>query len=131
MAKSRPGYTITSVLTTTILLRIFRIKVNFTAFRTISGIFKSTSGFPLLFPVHRFRFVASVVLIGSISSRLSVIRQPYGPEYGKKGRPLGNRGETGSRNMSATHFSHSATPTSYLIKSRPKYTTTSGFANPL
>jgi len=33
--------------------------------------------------------------------------------------------------MAATRFSDSATPTSYLTKSRPKYTTTSGFANPL
>ena len=73
-----------SGLTTTILSRIFRIKVNFTAFRTTSGIFESTSGFRLLLPVHRFRFVASVFLIGSISSRLSAIRQPYGPEYGKR-----------------------------------------------
>jgi len=96
---SRPKYTITSGLTTTILSRIFRIKVNFTAFRTISGIFESTSGFRLLLPVHRFRFVASVFLIGSISSRMSAMRQLYGPEYGKKGRPPGDRGRTGSRNM--------------------------------
>jgi len=87
MTKSRPKYTITSGLTTTTLSRIFLIKVYFTAFRTISGIFESTSGFQHLLPVHRFRFLASVFLIGSISSRLSAIRQPYGPEYGKKGRP--------------------------------------------
>jgi len=58
MTKSRPKYTITSGLTTTILSRIFRIKVNFTEFRTISGIFESTSGFRLQLPVYRFRFVA-------------------------------------------------------------------------
>jgi len=109
----------------------FRIKVNFTAFRTISGIFESISGFRLLFVVHKFRFVASVFLIGGISSRLSAIRQPYGPEYGQKGRPPGDRGQTGSRNMATTQFLDSATPISYLNKSRPKYTTTSGFANPL
>jgi len=68
----------------------------------------------------------------------------------KKEGPRGARGQTRSRNMAATRFLHSATPTSYLtfntsqclshtviqfysvnIKSRPKYTTTSGFANPL
>jgi len=109
----------------------FRIKVNFTAFWTISGIFESISGFRLLFMVHRCRFVASVFLIGGISSRLSAIRQPYGPEYGQKGRPPGDRGLTGSRNMATTQFLDSATPISYLNKSRPKYTTTSGLANPL
>ena len=45
--------------------------------------------------------------------------------------PGGSRGQTGSRNMAATRFSDTATPTFDLYKSRPKYTTTSGFANPL
>jgi len=35
------------------------------------------------------------------------------------------------KNMAATRFSDSATPNFDLSKSRPKYTTTSGFANPL
>ena len=133
MTKSGPKYTITSGLTTTILSRIFRIKVNFTAFRTISGIFESTSGVRHLLSVHRFRFRFRFVvfLIESISSRLSAMRQPYGPEYGKRGHPPADRGQTVSRNMAATRFSDSATPTSYFTKSRPKYTTTSGFANPL
>ena len=66
----------------------------------------------------------------------------------KKEGPGGARGQTGSRNMAATRFFDSATPTSYLtsntsqclshtvtqfysvnIKIRPKYTTISGFAN--
>jgi len=38
--------------------RIFRITVNSTIFRTILGVFESTSGFWILLPVHRFRFVA-------------------------------------------------------------------------
>ena len=65
----------------------------------------------------------------------------------KKEGPGCARGQTGSRNMAATRFFDSATPTSYLtsqclsrtvpqfysvnIKSRPKNTTTSGFENPL
>jgi len=63
--------------------------------------------------------------------RLSAIRQPLEPEYGRKERFGGSSGETGSRNMAATRFSDSATPTFDLSESRPKYTTTSGFANPL
>ena len=54
-----------------------------------------------------------------------------GQNKAKKERPGGSRGQTGSRNMVATRFSDSATPTFDLSKSRPKYTTTSGFANPL
>ena len=44
-------------------------------------------------------------------------------------RKKGSRGQTGSINMAATRFSDSATRTLNLSKSRPKYTTTSGFAN--
>ena len=59
----------------------------------------------------------------------------YGDNTGqtkaKKERPGGSRGQTGIRNIAATRFSGSATPTFDLFKSRPKYTTTSGFANPL
>jgi len=86
-----------------------------------------------------------------------VTGRPFGTKYdnmdqnkAKKEGPGGARGQTGSRNMAATRFFDSATPTSYLtfntsqclshtvtqfysvnIKSRPKYTTTYGFANPL
>ena len=49
----------------------------------------------------------------------------------EKERLGGSRGQTGSRNMATTRFSDSATPTFDLFKSRPKYTTTSGFANAL
>ena len=52
-------------------------------------------------------------------------------EWGRKEHPGGSRGRTGSRNMAATQFLDSATPTFDLNKSRPKYPTTSGFANPL
>ena len=81
--------------------------------------------------------------------------RPLGTKYdnvdqnkAKKEGPGGARGQTGSRNMAATRFFDSATPTSYLtsntsqclshtvtqfysvnIKIRPKYTTISGFAN--
>jgi len=89
-----------------------RITVNLT-FRTISGIFESTSGFWILLPVHRFRYVAPSFLIGNMSSRISAKRRPYGPENGKKERSWGCRGQTGSRNMAATWFFDSATPTSY------------------
>jgi len=82
--------------------------------------------------------------------------RPFGTKYNidqnkaKKEGPGGARGQTGSRNMAATRFFDSATPTSYLtsntsqclshtvtqfysvnVKSRPKYTTTSRFPNPL
>ena len=83
------------------------------------------------------------------------IGRPLGTKYdyidqnkAKKEGPGGARGQTGSRNMAATRFFDSVTPTSYLasntsqclshtvtkfysvnIKSRPKYTTISGFAN--
>ena len=44
----------------------------------------------------------------------------------QKERFGGSRAQTGSRNMAATRFSDSATPTCFKTKSRPKYTTTSG-----
>ena len=49
----------------------------------------------------------------------------------QKERFGGSRAQTGSRNMAATRFSDSATPTCFKTKSRPKYTTTYGFADPL
>ena len=54
-----------------------------------------------------------------------------GQNKAKKERPGGSIGQTGSRNIAATRFSDSATPTFDSFKSRPKYTTASGFANPL
>jgi len=92
-----------------------------------------------------------------VSQLSRAIGRPFGTKYdnidqnkAEKEGPGGARGQTGSRNMAATRFFDSATPTSYLtsnesqclshavtqfysvnIKSRPKYTTTSGFANPL
>ena len=63
------------------------------------------------------------------SGRLPAITLPYEPEYGRKERFGGSRGETGSRNMAATRFSDSATPTCVKIESRPKYTTTSGLTS--
>ena len=93
--------------------RIFRKIVNFKTFPTISGTFESTSGFRIPLPVYRLRLGAPDFLIGSISSRLSAIRRPCGPEYGKNERRKGARDQTGSRNMAATRFFDSATPTSY------------------
>jgi len=43
--------------------------------------------------------------------RLPAIRQPHEPEYGGNERFGGSRAQTGSRNMAATRFSDSATPT--------------------
>ena len=43
------------------------------------------------------------------------IRRPCRPKYGENHRPAGGGGQTGSRNMAATHFFDSATPTSYLF----------------
>ena len=71
-------------------------------------------------------FFALVFVTGNISSRLSAIRQEYEPEYGRKERFGGSRVQIGIRNMAATRFSDSATPTCVKIKSRPKYTATSG-----
>ena len=101
-------------------------------------------------PKSRFRFCAPGVVIESISSRLCAIRRQYKAEYGNEEHSEGARGQTGSRNMAATRFFDSVTATSYLtsntsqclshtvtqfysvnIKSRPKYTTISGFVNPL
>ena len=82
-------------------------------------------------PKSRFRFCAPGVLIESISSRLCAIKRQYEAEYGNEEHSEGARGQTGSRNMAATQFLDSATPTFDLNKSRPKYPTTSGFANPL
>jgi len=104
----------TSGVTTVILFHEFLpIIVNFTTFWAISDTFETTSGFRLLLPVHKFRLVSPDFHIGSISYRLSAILQPYGPEYGKKERPVGPSGQTGSRNMAEASFSDSATPTSY------------------
>jgi len=50
-------------------------------------------------------------------------------EYGRKERFEGSRAQTGNRNMAATRFSDSATPTCFNTKSRPKYTTTSGLTS--
>jgi len=91
----------------------FRITVNFTTFQAISVTSEITSGFRFLLPVHTFRLFAPDFHLGSISNRLSAILQPYGPEYAKMERPGGSRGQTGSRNMAATSFFDSATPTSY------------------
>ena len=55
--------------------------------------------------------------------------QPYEPEHGRKERFGGSRARTESRNMAATRFSDSATPTCVKIESRPKYTTTSGLTS--
>ena len=41
------------------------------------------------------------------------IRRPYWPKYGKNHRLGGANGQTGSRDMAATSFFESATPTSY------------------
>jgi len=77
--------TTTSGLTrTTFLSSTFSITVNLTTFRTVLGIFENTSGFWILLPVHRFRFVAPDLYIGSMYSRLCAIRRPNGPENGKK-----------------------------------------------
>ena len=76
-------------------------------------------------------FFALGFVTGNIYGRLSATWQPDQPKYGRKERFGSSRGETGSRNMAATRFSDSATPTFDLSESRPKYTTTSGFANPL
>ena len=49
-------------------------------------------------------FFALGFVTGNIYSRLSAIRQPCDPEYGRKERFGGSRGQTGSRNMAATRF---------------------------
>jgi len=41
------------------------------------------------------------------------IGRPHGPKYCENHRPGGTGGQTGSRNMAATNFFDSATPTSY------------------
>ena len=64
-----------------------------------------------------------------IFGRLPATRQPYEPEYGRNERFGGSSARTGSRNMAATRFSDSATPTCYKNESRPKYTTTSGLTS--
>jgi len=111
--ESRPKYTTTSGSTSMTFSRIFRKIVNFTTFQTISGTFESTSGFSIPLAVYRLRLVAPDFLIGSISNRLFAIRRPCGPENGKSERRKGATAQTGSRNMAATRFSDSATPTSY------------------
>ena len=76
-----------------------------------------------------YSFTLSVVGVeggATFFGRLSAARQPYEPECGRKERFRGSRAQTGSRNMAATRFSDSATPTCVKIESRPKYTTTSG-----
>ena len=70
-----------------------------------------------------------------LSKAFLAIHVRYGDNAGqnkaKKEHPGGSRGLIGSINMAATHFSDSVTPTFDLFKSRPKYTTASGFENPL
>ena len=82
--------------------------------------------FPVLLSIYRPGFFALGFVAGNISSRLSAIKQQYEQEYGRKERFEGSRAQTGSRNMAATRFSDSATPTGVKIESRPKYRTTSG-----
>jgi len=111
--KSRPEYTTTSCFTRRHFTRIFRITVNFTTFRTISSFLEVLPVSEFYFRFTDFDLVAPGCLTGSISNRLSAIQQPYGPDYGKDGRPRDARGRTGSRNMAATRFFDSATQTSY------------------
>jgi len=135
LSKSRPKYTATSGFANTlqvwprwIFTRVFRITINFTTFRTISGTFESTSGFWSVLPGYRFRFGAPGFVIESILA----VHLRYGDHAGqnkaKKERPGGSRGQTGSKNIATTRFSDSGTPNFDFSKSRPKYTTTSGFA---
>jgi len=117
--------------------RGFRIMVNFTTFRTISGIFESTFDFWILLKDHiifcKKHFYPSMCVMAAIRARIP-----------RKGASRGATGQTGSRNMAVTQFFDSATPTSYSTsntsewlsrtvmefyrvktKSRPEYTTTS------
>ena len=69
-------------------MRFFRIMVNFTTFRTISGTFVSTSGFWIVLLGHIFRPDAADFVVGSISNRLSAILQPYtGQNTAKRSLP--------------------------------------------
>ena len=113
-------------LTTTIFLANFSDHSKFYDISDRFDTFDSTCGFWILLPVYRPKFVALGFVSGNISSRLSAIRQPYEPEYGRTERCGGSSAQTGSRNMAETRFSDSATPTSFKIESKPKYRTTSG-----
>ena len=51
-----------------------------------------------------------------LREQILVYGQPevvHGPKFGENHRPEGGSGQTGSRNMAATRFLDSATPTSY------------------
>ena len=87
-SKSRPKYTTTSSFANPLQVwprrlstRVFRITINFTTFRTISGTFDSTFSFWTVLPGYRFGFGAHGFLIESISSRLCVIRRQYRPRF--------------------------------------------------
>jgi len=55
-----------------------------------------------------------VILVpGPMDEASRVIRRPHGPKYVKNHRPGGAGNQTGSRNMTATRFFDSATPTCY------------------
>ena len=62
---------------------------------------------------NRFGLVAHSFLTRSISSHLSAIQRPYWPEHGKNERSGDTSGQMGNRNVVATRFFDSATPTSY------------------
>ena len=88
----------------------------------VSELYFRATDLDLVYPVFLLKAVLAVhVRYGDNASQ----------NKAKKERPEGFSGQTGSRNMAATRFSDFATPTFDLTKSRPKYTTTSGFANPL
>ena len=131
LTKSSPKYTNTFGLTTTTFLTHFSDKNKFHGISDHFGHFWKYFRFLNCTSGPRFRFCAPDVLIESISSRLCAIRRRYEAENGNKEHSEGARGQTGSRNMAATQFLDLATPTFDLNKSRPKYTTTSGFADPL
>jgi len=62
---------------------------------------------------NRFGLVAHSFLTRSISSHLPAIQRPYWPEHGKNERSGDTSGQMGNRNVVATRFFDSATPTSY------------------
>ena len=127
LTKSRPKYTTTSgfanplqVWPRRLFTLVLRITVNFTTFRAllkvlpVSELYVRAADLDLVHPVFLLKaFLAVHVRYGDNA----------GQNKAKKERPGGSTGLTGSRNMAAIRFSDSATPTSYLSESRPKYTT--------
>jgi len=112
-------------------MRFFELRSISRPFGPFRALLKVLPVSELYFRATDLDLVHPVLLLKAFLAVYVRYRNNTGQNKAKKEHPGCSRSQTGSRNMAATRFSDSATPTFDFFKSRPKYTTTSGFANRL